>query len=1015
MTILSIAYKNINSLKGEGVIDFTCAPLKDVGLFAITGPTGSGKSTILDIIALALYNTTPRLSKISKTTIETTGGILTRGCDDAYARVTYRCAKGVFTSLWSIDTARTGNLKDYHMEIRDEEKDVLLPLKKSDVSAKNQELIGLDYHQFIKSAMLAQGEFAAFLKADKHERTRLLERITDGWMYREIGKRAFEKKKGFEKELEQLNTLEKQFAEGLWTPEVEEEKKTAYALAYAQLKALDKQKQQLQQQIDLRKEWADLQEKNNKYADAVKKAQKELDDYTRSEGQKLKRYRALLPLDAQFTRYEKTHDEHNRLTRSLENKKAELEQLKTQMRQLHKSVEALLGKTVNEAEAEKSLQAFETVYNQLEAERSELKLKYDAEEKLLRRLAKTAEFSIPENLPDTLVADIKSEIDNAVAGIQSVTGLDETERSAPETALHKLKSVREHIQNYADTLRRFSETTEKYIVAEAELSELREEHKEKPAALKLLKAEADKAELSLENAQLEQKNRALVASLEEHRRALKAGEPCPLCGSTEHPFTAHLSGDEDNKMEGPVIKAKKRRDTLRKQLENESTALSRLEERIRNTERQYKEFREDKARLENTLDGLRGRVPKVWQSRQPDDIIRQMREKEHSLNAMLQYMQRKSALEELLPRAEKTLSIITKGRAVREKRNALTTEARPMERLRVLRDTRTRHATALERLTRDITMLQSDKDVQSKALEQIEYELGTPLKEQGYDSIDEALKWRLRADAAETLQQQERRHTEVLQQAHTRLEEVQVQLEEKKTTLPEAELSALKVQKEENDDKLKAEGERHRKLFSELEQQEKDKKKLETNKRQRNDLLKDNEKWLLLAEYIGDAQGNRFSIFAQQLTLQQLIALANRRLKGLNNRYLLDIPASEDDPLEIIDNDMGMMRRSISTLSGGETFLVSLALALGLSDLASRTVEINSMFIDEGFGSLDPVSLDLTLDTLEKLQMESNKTIGIISHVELLKERIQTQIAVEQNGQGFSKLRIFHPDYGLPE
>jgi exonuclease SbcC len=85
---------------------------------------------------------------------------------------------------------------------------------------------------------------------------------------------------------------------------------------------------------------------------------------------------------------------------------------------------------------------------------------------------------------------------------------------------------------------------------------------------------------------------------------------------------------------------------------------------------------------------------------------------------------------------------------------------------------------------------------------------------------------------------------------------------------------------------------------------------------------------------------------------------------------------------------------------------MSLALALGLSDLASKNVEINSLFIDEGFGTLDPETLDLTLDTLERLQAESNKTIGIISHVNALKERIQTQIVLDRNTQGYSQLEV---------
>ena len=132
-----------------------------------------------------------------------------------------------------------------------------------------------------------------------------------------------------------------------------------------------------------------------------------------------------------------------------------------------------------------------------------------------------------------------------------------------------------------------------------------------------------------------------------------------------------------------------------------------------------------------------------------------------------------------------------------------------------------------------------------------------------------------------------------------------------------------------------------------------------------------------------------------------------RRMDLLSDRYRLDMPGKdEDDSLAVIDRHMGDLRRSVKSLSGGETFLVSLSLALALSDLASRQVEIKSLFIDEGFGSLDKVTLDQTIDTLERLQNETSKTIGVISHIEAMQERITTQIRLTRNGQGYSSVEI---------
>ncbi|MEJ7830646.1 MAG: SbcC/MukB-like Walker B domain-containing protein, partial [Segetibacter sp.] len=185
------------------------------------------------------------------------------------------------------------------------------------------------------------------------------------------------------------------------------------------------------------------------------------------------------------------------------------------------------------------------------------------------------------------------------------------------------------------------------------------------------------------------------------------------------------------------------------------------------------------------------------------------------------------------------------------------------------------------------------------------------------------------------------------------------------------------------------------------------KKRIEQLKQQVDNTRQANLKWELLNKYIGDATGKNFSTFAQSLTLKKLIILSNERLRKLNDRYLLDIPLEEeDDDLIIIDTWLGEERRSVKTLSGGETFIVSLALALALSDLASKNVKIESLYIDEGFGSLDPEALDTAISTLEQLQIESNKTIGIISHIDALKERIETQIQLEKNSSGFSKIVI---------
>jgi len=161
---------------------------------------------------------------------------------------------------------------------------------------------------------------------------------------------------------------------------------------------------------------------------------------------------------------------------------------------------------------------------------------------------------------------------------------------------------------------------------------------------------------------------------------------------------------------------------------------------------------------------------------------------------------------------------------------------------------------------------------------------------------------------------------------------------------------------------------------------------------------------------IGSADGKKFRSYAQAITLQRLIDVGNDHLRGINPRYRMEYapPASgsgENLEIIVVDTYHDDNRRTMATLSGGETFLISLALALGLSELASGKRLIQSLFIDEGFGTLDGKTLDQAMTTLEQLRDEG-KTIGLISHVPSLRERIQCQIQLEPVGDGFSRVRI---------
>lgn len=166
--------------------------------------------------------------------------------------------------------------------------------------------------------------------------------------------------------------------------------------------------------------------------------------------------------------------------------------------------------------------------------------------------------------------------------------------------------------------------------------------------------------------------------------------------------------------------------------------------------------------------------------------------------------------------------------------------------------------------------------------------------------------------------------------------------------------------------------------------------------------------WAELSALIGSADGKKLRTFAQSLTLEALVEQANLHLESLRPRYRLRrVPAAEME-LEVVDRDMGDEIRPISSLSGGETFLASLALALGLSDLSAESVEVESLFVDEGFGALDAESLEVALAALDQLQA-SGRTVGVVSHVPEVAERLGFEVRVQPVSPGRSRVEVKGP------
>ena len=310
----------------------------------------------------------------------------------------------------------------------------------------------------------------------------------------------------------------------------------------------------------------------------------------------------------------------------------------------------------------------------------------------------------------------------------------------------------------------------------------------------------------------------------------------------------------------------------------------------------------------------------------------------------------------------------------------------------------------IKQLTDSKTLKEDQLGVLNTDLSQQETVFTSMLAEQCFDNEQDFLQARLPKHERDQLSSQKQQIAQALQLAQNSVSTTETKLREKQenplTTEDKLVLENQRAEKQKLADQLIEQlGAINQQLKTNEERKGEQQSQLAIIAQQKQDL----KVWQQLNELIGSATGKKFRTFAQGLTFDIMVANANTQLQKMSDRYLLI--RDEESPLElnVIDNYQAGEVRSTKNLSGGEGFIISLALALGLSNMASHNIRVDSLFLDEGFGTLDEDSLDIALNTLTGLQQEG-KLIGVISHVQALKERIHTQIKVEKLSGGHSQI-----------
>jgi len=1040
MKILKIEACNINSLKGKIKIDFENY-LKDESLFAITGPTGSGKSTILDIITCALYGRTSRLSNPE--------ALMTQHTGECFCEVEFEIKEQRYRSSWTLRRAKDkseGKLQASKMEIFSITKNKIITSKKTEVIAYVEHLSGLDFEKFKQSMMLAQGGFDAFLKAKESERSLLLEKITGTQIYAKISTEIYSTYKKFDEEIK-----------------VEESALGIVKLLSKELigktKELLKEKNQDKKRLvkregTLKKEHSWLEnltklEKNHKVFTKELNQSREKREKNRELFTKLALAQKALNIEAIYTKrvsivktIEKNEESFKHLNIHLKDLKVRLENRKSGVilskkmfqdenesyQQKHKIVKQLRAINVEKEIKEKSLEELSAIIASQSTGSKQLVKKLDDSSQLFKALKKEHESS---SLNDEIYEQKYLKMDKIT--------FDDNQKEYPLKS--KLKNFDElivHSGKYEEVVERQREID--HVLQSSKMSR------------KLLKEKiTDKEQLSLEaeghlkSLRKNREQKLLIAKYEKDREALAKGEKCFLCGSEDHPFIEDRPKIDMDKTTLEILEKEEHLNTIKSaikalekehmvviaKIELESLSFQKLEERRIQLKKglaqaSLSELKEEKETIEDTLQAIVERRKKkielleektkseilqkqIASSLHQEEIqIKELSVKSRSLqNVLNKNLNHQYALKnEILTLERQAISTLNIRDVDKYEKELIykyeTAQKKAYEEEKNYEGLQIRW----EALTKQFDVLHQELDENKKQFIVIDKKFVAELKANRFNSENTFKKAIVDKETREKLVEICSAIEKEYTQNQTLYRDVKKQLEaHKKKGISKANLTEV----EENLKALDLILEALQKEIGSIEKElEIDAQNREKHQKRIKDLSAKRETfkvWVKLNEMIGSADGAKFAKFAQGITLDQLIYLANKQLKRLNSRYELSRSTKEKVLLgvEVVDKFQGNITRSVSTLSGGESFIVSLALALGLSSLASQKISIDSLFLDEGFGSLDDNSLDVALNALSGLQ-SSGKMIGVISHINALKERIPLQIKIVPNGDGTSKV-----------
>lgn len=1135
MKFLQLEILNLASLDKQGgeVINFEEGALGESTIFSIVGPTGSGKSTLLDAICLALYNRAPRYPRKKgdkNQSIEIFGAadasennrlaptdsrnILTRGKKEGYSKLTFLANNGsIYRAEWHVrfQRVRYENAKTALYKITRNGEEI------TEEAADWNELpniIGLDYDQFLRTVLIAQGSFANFLTAKENERYELLEKLIGcEETYTNI---ATEIKKAKDQATDAYNQMAAS-VEAVKQNLLNDEELTQLKEEIDRLEKAEKELDSQLQAISKDLQWFEENDKQIKQIAICQSDMKQAAD-------------AIKAMQAQILHLQ-LHDEVQPAVNLLQEIERQTQSIHEQEENILKAEGNIKSQESAISESEKTLtslkEAVSKAQEQLEkalpviAEARALKTKMEAampnlkEKKEALELAQkenlTAQKDVEENARNIQKWEAETEKANLAfkATKEEITKQKQVLHEATQAAEQAWEKERnktagqniEELQSHKSAAEKKLQDVQQAIKVVAHLDTAtteKQKNEERILVLGKRNAEIDEAlgkltieALTQESLTLRNAYTLMVSEKWEiHRANLTEGKPCPLCGSTTHPYhTDNRQFEEATTELSQLLKAKENLLKLQQKEEKDLSGERKQNDgEVQTLQKQQEKLSGEIATYEEDWKALIAQYPKIPKA-------------EAELKSLLPIYENKakdaSSKLSLFNKIQKEIERLTqlKDKAVKDEAayesKASTIQSKAQENTSTFA---TKLAEQKALTTNLISQQKSKEEAYGKALqtwnsakkemEEWQEKYKQILNGEEPDAAeqrltaakDEATKAadtqneninKLKAELAnskgshQTMQSQNKTMKENLQEKEKELdlwiEEYNKQLEEKSIEPPFIDRNTIREMlhsaedwnaiRREKDEKEKAVASttalyqsaekahqqhlehqpaqtRDTLLAIQQEYQERSQRNelIAANARMQNHqeavkllgdkaealnlVTQEKDDWTAITDAIG-ADGKTLRKIAQCYTLSFLIAHANQEIRKFNSRYELQ-QVKHSLGIRVIDHDRADDIRDTTSLSGGETFIVSLGLALGLSALSSRNISFENLFIDEGFGTLDPDTLATVIDSLAMLQSSQGKKVGVISHTDTMSERITTQIRIIKNGNsGSSHIEIY--------